>query len=131
MTLLSRHISIVINRSASDVYEFASRGENLPEWAEGLSGSIEKSGNEWIAQSPMGIVRIKFATPNAFGVLDHDVTTPDGKTFHNPMRVIKNESGSEMIFTLFRWEGMSDADFEKDAAQILKDLKRLKSILES
>lgn len=131
MTLTCRHISVPINRAASDIYHFVSQPENLPKWAEGLSGSIEKRGEDWIAHSPMGIVKIKFATANSFGVLDHDVTTPDGHVFHNPMRVITNNSGAEIIFTLFRIPAMSDRDFEKDAAQVLSDLKKLKTILES
>lgn len=131
MTLLCRHISVAINRPASEIYHYVSQPENLPKWAEGLSGSIEKRGEEWIAQSPMGIVKIKFAAENEFGVLDHDVTTPEGHVFHNPMRVITNDSGSEVVFTLFRMPAISERDFEKDAAQILKDLKMLKSILEA
>lgn len=131
MTLSCRHISVPINRPATDIYHFVSQPENLPKWAAGLSGSIEKRGEEWIAQSPMGIVKIKFAPNNEFGVLDHDVTTPEGHVFHNPMRVITNNSGAEIIFTLFRLPAMSDREFENDAAQVLKDLKKLKSIFES
>ena len=43
MTFMAKHISVSINRSAAQVYEFASNPENLPKWAAGLSGSIKKS----------------------------------------------------------------------------------------
>ena len=49
-----RHISVAINRSPREVYDFASKPENLPRWARGLAGSIENVGGEWIAKSPMG-----------------------------------------------------------------------------
>jgi uncharacterized membrane protein len=42
MTFMAKHISVSINRSAAQVYEFASNPENLPKWAAGLSGSIKK-----------------------------------------------------------------------------------------
>lgn len=90
----------------------------------------KEDGGVWIGQSPMGQVRIKFADTNRFGVLDHDVTLESGATFHNPMRVVPNGEGSEVIFTLYRQPGATDEAFQKDAAWIEKDLKTLKSLLE-
>jgi uncharacterized membrane protein len=54
MTFTAKHISVSINRSAAQVYEFAANPENLPKWAAGLSGSIRRVKEEWIAESPMG-----------------------------------------------------------------------------
>lgn len=127
-----KYISISIKRSPADVYNYASNPENLPKWASGLSGSsVVKSGNFWICDSPMGQVKVRFADRNPFGVMDHDVTLSTGEAFHNPFRVIPNGDGSEVVFTLFKLSQMSDAEFEKDAATIAKDLSALKKILES
>ena len=63
------------------VYEFASNPENLPKWAAGLSGSIRKVNEEWIAESPMGRVKVKFAEKNKFRVWDHDVSLPSGAEY--------------------------------------------------
>jgi uncharacterized membrane protein len=130
MIYKSRHISISINRSAGEVYEFASNPENLPKWAAGLSSSIKNVNGEWIAESPMGTVKVKFADKNRFGILDHDVTLPSGETSYNPMRVFPNKDGSELIFTLYQRPGMSDKDFRNDEEQIKEDLERLKSLVE-
>ena len=130
MPFPSKHISIVINRSPSDVYEFASQPENMPKWAAGLSGSIKKEGDHWISISPMGKIKVTFAEKNKFGVIDHDVTLESGKTFHNPLRVIKNNQGSEVVFTLFRQPEVTDQEFNKDAGMIMKDLEKLKLLLE-
>jgi len=127
----SRHISVSINRSASDVYSFASNPANLPEWAAGLSGSIEKVGEDWIADSPMGKVKVKFADVNLHGVLDHEVTLPTGTKVYNPMRVFPNCEGSEVIFTLYRFPEMTDDTFSADASLVETDLRKLKSILET
>jgi uncharacterized membrane protein len=130
MSYKSRHISIPINNSVDEVYAYASNPENLPKWAAGLSGSVKNVKGEWVAESPMGIIKIKFADKNRFGILDHDVTLPSGKTFYNPMRVFPNKDRSELIFTLYQRPGMSDKDFKNDEEQIKEDLERLKGLVE-
>lgn len=131
MTFPSKHISIGINCSSSDVYEFASKPENMPKWAAGLSGSILKEGDHWVSLSPMGKVKVKFTDTNKFGVIDHDVTVESGKTFHNPLRVIKNNDGAEVVFTLYKQPEMSEKEFDRDAGMVSKDLAKLKAILEN
>jgi hypothetical protein len=130
MMLMANHISVSIERSAADVYEFASNPENLPRWAGGISGSIKKVDGEWIAEAPMGTVKVKFADKNKFGVLDHEVTLASGIKFYNPMRVVPNRDGSEVIFTLYRQAGMSDQKFADDAGSVQTDLNKLKVLLE-
>jgi uncharacterized membrane protein len=130
MTFKSQHISVSINRPADQVYEFASNPENWPKWASGLSSSIKNANGEWIAESPMGEVRVKFADKNKFGVLDHDVTTPSGTRVYNPLRVFPNNDGSEVVFTLYRRPEMSDQMFAQDAQAVTRDLEKLKNLLE-
>ena len=130
MTHEVRHISVSIDRPPNEVYAFVSNPENLPKWATGLGNSIKKVNGEWIADSPMGKVKVKFAEENKFGVLDHEVTLEPGVKINNPMRVIANGKGSEVFFTLIREPGTSDEKFEKDAAWVEKDLKILKGLLE-
>ncbi|MFD7469278.1 SRPBCC family protein [Streptomyces tendae] len=128
----SRHLGVHIDRAASDVYAYASNPANLPAWAHGLGTSIEKRADHWVAESaPMGRVTVTFTPPNDLGVLDHDVTLPSGETVHNPVRVIADGTVSEVVFTLRRRPGTSDADFERDAAVVTADLARLKELLES
>ena len=130
MTFMAKHISVSINRFAAQVYEFASDPENLPKWAAGLSGSIKKIDQDWMAESPMGTVKVKFAEKNKFGVLDHDVTLPSGVKVDNPMRVFPNNDGSELIFTLYRRPDVPDQEFAEDAKAVEKDLAKLKTLLE-
>jgi hypothetical protein len=113
------------------VYAFASEPANLPRWASGLSSGIEEIDGEWVAESPMGRVRVALTARNDLGVLDHDVTLPSGETVHNPMRVLANGDGSEVVFTLYRRPGVSDAEYEADAAAVAADLERLKALLEA
>ena len=120
------------NRSPADVYAFASDPRNLPRWARGLAGTIEPgTDGSWLADSPMGKVSVRFAERNNLGVLDHDVTLPDGTTVHNPMRVLPNAKGSEVVFSVFRRPGVDDEEFRSDTQSVERDLKALKTLLEA
>lgn len=78
----------------------------------------------------MGRVRIEFVEANGLGVLDHEVTLESGVRFYNPMRVVANGEGSEVVFTLFRTSDMSAEKFAADARWVAKDLGKLKAVLE-
>jgi hypothetical protein len=128
----SKHVSVPIERPADVVYAYASNATNLPLWAAGLvGGTIRPVDDEWIAESPMGTIRVRFADPNPYGVLDHRVTLPDGEAVLNPMRVVPNGDGAELTFTLFRRPGVTGEEFAADAAQVETDLRRLKELLEN
>lgn len=125
------HVSVTIDRPRDEVYAFASDPRNLPKWADGLARSdVKRDGDEWLADSPMGSVRIRFAENNPYGVLDHDVRLPDGTVVHNPMRVVPHGAGSEVTFTLIRRPGVSDEALAADRAAVEKDLRVLKTLLE-
>jgi hypothetical protein len=127
----TRHLSVSIDRPAADVYEYAADPANVPRWAPGLARTVEHVDGQWFADSPMGRITFAFAPRNDFGVLDHDVTMPSGEVVHNPMRVLADGSGSEVVFTLRRRPEMSDDEFELDAAAVLADLVALKRVVEA
>jgi hypothetical protein len=105
----SIHISERINRNPVEVYRYASNLDNLTSWAQGVTPDMQ----------------IGFAKNNYLGVLDHWVTI-NGETFYNPMRVIEDGTGSEVVFTL---RGTPDID-PADEAAIRADLATLKHVLE-
>jgi hypothetical protein len=122
-------VSVTIAVDPKTVYAFTSNPANLPAWAPGFVKSIAQQGSHWIAQTTIGEITFRFAPPNDFGVLDHDVELPDA-TFHNPMRVVPNGTGSEVLFTLLQLPGTSDEQFQQDRDTILADLNRLRTMLE-
>ena len=130
MTWPSRHVSIPIPRSPEAVVAVAGDPAALPSWAAGLAGGIRRHGDRWIADAPFGTVEVSFIGPVQAGVLDHDVTMPDGEVVHNPLRVLRNDDGSEVVFTVYQRPGMTDEQFEQDAAAVAADLERLRALLE-
>lgn len=132
MTALeARTLQIAIQRDWKDVYRYASLPEHLPEWASGLTSGLQKSGNEWVADGPAGKLRLRFAPDNEFGVLDHWVITETGENVYIPLRVVANDNASEVIFTLFRLPGIDDEKFTADAAWVMRDLQKLRDLLEA
>ena len=127
----SRFISEWIDRAAADVYEYASDPANLPHWAPGLGSSVENVDGQWFVETPEGRVGVAFAPANAYGVLDHEVTLPSGDVIYNPMRVVPDGDGCEVVFSLRRLPDMSDGDFARDAGLVQADLTRLKRVLEA
>jgi hypothetical protein len=125
-----RNVTVSIRRSPEDVYAFVANGENIPRWAAGLGKEIRREGEEWVAEGPLGSVRIRFVARNDLGVVDHDVVVPTGATVHNPMRVVPNADGSSVIFTLLRLPGVTAQKFDEDARTVEKDLETLRTILE-
>ena len=110
--------------------------------------SIKKSNGEWIIETPQGPMRIRIASKNDSGILDHTVIPAPGVEVFVPMRVVPNGSGSEgrslittrkrhflaessvVIFTLFQQPGMSDENFAKDQGMVEQDLATLKQVME-
>ena len=140
----TRHVSTVIRRPPEQVYAYARDPANLGAWAAGLaSGRIEPDdesgaegggadgdgdrGDTLVVDSPMGRVSVRFLPRNELGVLDHEVTLPDGTVTYNPLRVVPHPDGAEVIFTL---RGVDDDEFEQDAAMVAEDLARLRAVFE-
>lgn len=124
------HVSIDAPWDAA--YDFAHRPENMKLWAAGLAAGLVRRGDSWIGDGgPLGEIHVHFVSQNPFGVIDHDVTFPDGTVVHNAFRIIPNGDGAEAMFALVRQSDMDDAAFEADAAAIRRDLETLKSLLEN
>jgi|SRR5215217_633428 len=130
-TLRSETLSVSIERNWRDVYAYAAEPANMVHWAAGLGGGFSGEGLEWTASDPGGnSVRIRFTQSNEFGVLDHDVFV-GGRIVHVALRVMPNGDGAEVTFLLLQENGMTDAEFDRDAAAVRKDLATLKQILET
>jgi hypothetical protein len=130
--LESKTISVSINRNWNEVYDAIWRPEDFSKWASGLSkSSLAKDGDAWKAEGTEGPIRIKFTDHNAFGVMDHYVTLDNGTEIYIPLRVIPNDNGAEVLLTLFRQPGMSDAKFTADVEWVTRDLLALEAVVTS
>ncbi len=129
MTYPVKHISISINKSAGEVYQFTSNPENFPKWIAFIK-SMTNHGEFWIGKTDLGDIKIKFAPLNDFGIVDHQVTLANGEPVNNPMRVVANNKGCEFTFTLLWLPDRTEKEFNEDAQAVAADLQKLKEIVE-
>jgi hypothetical protein len=127
----AKAVSVSINRSPDEVYRYLANPENFPKWAPNFCHAIRKAGGgQWIADTTMGALKVRFVPDNEFRVADHYVTLSSGEEIQNPIRVLPNGTGSEVVFMVFRREGLSDEEFRADWGTVQKDLEALKRVLE-
>jgi hypothetical protein len=130
----SRHISVWIDAAPEVVYDFTVDPQTWGRWAAGLAkGGLRQTADGWVADSPMGQVTVEFAPANQFGVLDHVVRLPSGEAVYNPLRVVPAGAGEprcEVVFSLRRRPGMTDDEFDADAAAVAADLATLRRMIE-
>src|SRR5215216_2104795 len=98
----AKTLSLSIDAPFQEAYDYISDAANLPKWAPGFFLSMERVNGKWVAHTTVGQVGIRFADRNPFGILDHYVTVDSGPETANPMRLIPNGTGCELLFTLFR-----------------------------
>lgn len=108
-----RKIKVLIERPASEAYEFLSAPENFRRWASGVGNG-----------------EVRFSERNAHGVLDHSVRTPDGGEVYVPLRVLPKGGRCELELTLFRQPGMTNERFAADSEWVMRDLLAAKRLLE-
>ena len=125
-----RKLSVAIQRSAAEAYEFLSQPENFPKWASGLGASLRPAGEDWVVETPEGPATVRFSEPNSYGVLDHQVLLPGCAPVYVPLRVVAAGERCELVLTLFRRPGMSEEKFAADAEWVMGDLQKAKRILE-
>jgi hypothetical protein len=129
----SKVLTVSITRPFEDVYAFLADFKNFPLWASGIGKIRRQMGsNEWLVDTLDGVpARIRLVPKNDFGVVDHYVLPDDMEEIYVPMRAVRNGDGTDVAFTLFQGEDMSDAQFAKDEKHVRKDLDALKKHLES
>lgn len=125
----SRNLSVSIARDLDEAYAFLSLPENFPKWASGL-GALRRLGEDWLVDTPEGPMKVRFSERNALGVLDHWVFPGPDQVIYIPMRVIRNGTGCELVFTLFRLPEMTQEKFDADAEWVMRDLQAAKRYLE-
>lgn len=124
-----RTVSVTIGRSPEDVYALVSNPENFPRWS--FIETVTRKENAWIVTTPDGSATLRFGKQKDLGVLDHYVRVSSELEVYSPMRVIANGRGSEVLFTVFRLEGVSEEQYARDVKTVETDLQKLKGVLEA
>ncbi len=92
------------------MYDFMAPPASFACWASGLGNE----GTVWRFEGENGPMKIRFTEPNAYGVLDRYVGLLDGSEIYVPTRAVANGTGTEVMCTLFRVQGMNGEKFAAD-----------------
>ena len=65
VSMVATTLSVSIQRPPREVHAFVASAPNLPQWAAGLARAVRQDAGGWIAESPQGPVRVRFAPPTA------------------------------------------------------------------
>jgi hypothetical protein len=134
MTQPNRATTLTLSVAAPSaaVYAYAANPANLPDWAPAFCRSAQQdAAGQWWLETPMGRLAATFAAANPFGVLDHHLVFPDGSSVDVAMRVIANDAGAELLFTLIRPADQTDAEHAEDCRLVMADLNMLKRHVEA
>ncbi len=112
--MFSRDIRQRVDGTVAQVMAVAADLDRIPDWASGLSSNAQ----------------VEFSIDIERGILDHDVTRPDGSVVHVRLRVEPRGTGSEIVFTLERLPGTTDEQWRADAEAVAADLQRLAELCE-
>jgi hypothetical protein len=129
----SHTISLSIDYPYEDAYRFLAEPRNYAEWAAVDPRSFRPLDNgDWAAMANFGGLRhFRFTAQNDYGVLDHAVFIPGEPLLWTPMRVMRNDDGTELTFTFYQRPGMNEAEFASAIEWITTDFLTLKTLLEA
>jgi len=130
--LKSEVVIVSINRPYEEVYAFCADPMNFGRWATEPDTVMEPlGGNEYLVELPQGRRVLRYALPNAYGVLDYqvyEVGEHEGPT--RPVRLIRNENGTDLQVTRFQEDAMTDERFQSELEWLRSDLQRFKTLIE-
>lgn len=131
--LKSTIIVVSIDRPVRTVYGFLSDPANLSQWGTNYGTDMQRLGErDYLVELPLGRRVIRFAEPNDWGVLDYTLFAP-GETPGDPVpvRVYRNQAGTDLVLTLFRQPEMTDEEFASRLDWVRSDLERAKAVIEA
>jgi uncharacterized membrane protein len=114
-----------------DLITFLSDMNNWTSWAPWVRSVKRNSARRWTLDTEVGIMKVRFVESNLLGVLDHEVTLASGVTVLNTLRVLQNDSASELVMVVFRLPGAPTDEFTRDVQAVRDDLARVKKVVEA
>ncbi|MEL6255979.1 MAG: SRPBCC family protein [Bacteroidota bacterium] len=128
-------VSIGINASPDEVFDYVANGKNLPEWTNFFKEVDETSAIIVTSQGELK-VSMESVLNKKLGVIDTIIEMPDGSKNHSWSRVTGNKLGNESVFSFTLTAPPLPLDalakfLAGQKAQLEEELRTLKSILEN
>jgi RNA recognition motif-containing protein len=115
-------------QDAQTLFAWIADPENLPKWHTSFCRSLRKENGSLIAESPRGPVPVRFIRDDRTLVLDLLAEVAEGIELTNAIRILSNGEGSEIVWTLVKADGLSEAVFHEQvrwAGSALQNLRKV------
>lgn len=126
--MLAHTESVTLEAPFAKAFAYLSNPAHLPEWANVYCQHIERSSDEWIAQTVIGRLGIRYQCDRASGTIDIVSIMEPGMEDTAYTRLIPNGTGSEFLFTFFRSDDMTDEIFDSQRWGLREELRSLRAI---
>ena len=126
--------AITIARPYAVVLTYLSDPTRYSEWAvEYFTSPVTAiDENTYRMQTTLGPMRFRISVDHAIGAVDLYITGVDQPfSYSLPIRVLNNQDGVDVLFTLAREDFLSDDRWVESLAMLERELVILKSILET
>ena len=122
--------TITINVPNDVLFAFLSDPLHMPQWAGAFCSSVERSGDSWLAQTPLGKVKLACNSNQQSGIIDYEFkpALPIKIMLHS--RVIADGSSSQLVLTHYQIPFTPEDFFEKQKKKVSEQLVSLKSFME-
>jgi hypothetical protein len=122
-----------IARPLAEVYQFLLEPANFGKWAGVRDAAMRPlGGRDWAVETTVGPRVVRFPERNDFGVLDLGLMKAAGDAPHPAgLWAVANGPGTELIYTNFRWPGMSPLEWASAKDWITADYLALQSLFEA
>ena len=122
----SETVTTVLDAPASDVYEYLSRIENIPEWATEFARELTWRDGEAVVRNGLGEFVFRIEADPETRVIDMLAGPTAEELAIFPTRVVELSDGmAAFSFTMFQSPGMSDELFESQHASLQREFQNI------
>lgn len=122
----SKTLTAALPEDSQAIFAWIADPENLPQWHSAFCRSVRRENGRWMVESPRGLLGIRFIRDDRALVLDWIVRFDDGQELTTAIRVLPNGDGSEIVVTLLKPAGFSEAAFQEQFRWIESALRELR-----
>jgi hypothetical protein len=121
--------SISIAASPETTLELLSDAQRLPDWAPAFARAVEPAGPDWLIDSGGSQLRIHVRVSREYGTVD--LLRPEDPRRGARMRVLDNEDGSVLLFTLVFPIEVDDEAIAQQMATVEAELRTVRDLCEA
>ena len=121
--------TISIAAPPETVLELLGDARRLPDWAPAFSLAVEPAGEDWLIDSGAGQLRVRVRVSPEHGTVD--LLRPNDPSRGARMRVLSNEDGSELLFTLVFPAAADEKSIAQQMTTVEAELRAVRDLCEA